>query len=288
MEINTQHSSLRIYIITAILSFSLFTALTGEGIVIPVFPLYLETFGSGAFELGLLIGAFSLTSLILSPVFGYFADKFGRKIFIIIGLTGFSVANILYIQAQTFNELLLFRILEGSTAAGITPIVNAMLIDIIPQNRRGRYLGFANGSGFIGLIIGPFIGGILIQNGNYATPFEASALVALIGMLFCLVILPNDYTKFKSKISDKKIMSSSFINKIYFKNWLIEGTTILFVIIIFIRFAGIISWTLIEPNVSFFLYSLNYSSFAVGLYFNIAINPLGSLLGSLRSSTNSR
>lgn len=128
-------SQFRITVITIFLSFSLFTALTGEGIVIPVFPLYLETFNAGAFELGLLIGGFSLTSLILSPVIGSMADRYGRKLFIIIGLLGFSIANILYTQAHTFEELFFFRIIEGSTAAGIGPIVNAMLMDIIPKKR---------------------------------------------------------------------------------------------------------------------------------------------------------
>jgi MFS family permease len=260
---------IKLFVIMSLLSFVLFTALTGEGIIIPVFPLYLETFDSGSFELGLLIGAFSLTSLVLSPVIGSFSDKFGRKIFIILGLFGFSISNLLYLQASTFEELLLYRIIEGATAAGIVPIVNALLIDIIPSSHRGRYLGIVNGAGFLGVIIGPFIGGILIEHGNYATPFQISALIGLLGMILVIVILPNDYTKFK-KLKNGKVKTPQYSlhQQIDFRKWILGGTTTLFVTIIFIRFAGIVSWTLIEPIVSFYLYDLNYDSLAVGLYFS--------------------
>ena len=155
-------SQIRVYSITFILAFSLFISLTGEGIVIPVFPLYLGIFKGGAFDLGLLLVSFMVSSLILAPIIGTLADRFGRKFFIVIGLLAFAIANILYTQAQTFNQLLYFRLLEGASAAGSGPIVNAMLIDYIPKNKKGRYLGLVNGSGFLGLIIGPFIGGILV------------------------------------------------------------------------------------------------------------------------------
>ena len=63
-----QYSSIMVFLIMILLSFVLFISLTRQGIVIPVFPLYVETFGGRAFQLGLLIGVFSLTSLILSPI----------------------------------------------------------------------------------------------------------------------------------------------------------------------------------------------------------------------------
>ncbi|MFW9930268.1 MAG: MFS transporter [Candidatus Thorarchaeota archaeon] len=260
--------SLKIIIITLFLSFILFIALTGEGIVIPVFPLYLETFNAGAFELGLLIGIFALTSLILSPIIGAYADKYGRRLFILLGLGGFGIANILYIQAVSFPELLFFRIIEGATASGIGPIVNAMLIDIIPKEHRGRYLGIANGGGFLGIILGPFLGGILVQDGNFARPFEITAFIAFVGMIAALLILPNDMAYFKSKEHKKVAKNYNFKEKMDFRKWLMTGTISLFLTLMFMRFAGLVSWTLIEPSVSFYLYGQNYDSLAVGLYFS--------------------
>ena len=196
------------------------------------------------------------------------ADHYGRKIFIIFGLLGFSVANLLYAQANSFEELFFFRIVEGSSAAAIGPIVNAMVIDIIPEKRRGRYLGLVNGSGFMGNIIGPFLGGILVQGGNYQLPFEMSAFIAIIGMVFALLILPNDYGSFKNVTKEKNHNKRKIFKELNINNWVIEGTTFVFIVFIFIRFAGIVSWSLIEPSVSFYLYNLNYDSLAVGFYFS--------------------
>lgn len=260
-------SMMKVDLITIILSFVLFISLTGQSIVIPVFPLYVKVFGGGTFQLGLLIGIYSLTSLIFSPILGSWADKFGRKIFIVLGLLGFAIANLLYSQAQTFNQLLLFRIVEGSTAAGTGAIVNALLIDIIPSNKRGRYLGFANGSGFLGVFIGPFFGGILVQYGSITLPFIASAVIALFGMIVAILILPNDYSKFRHKHHTKKITKEPLLDRLNFTNWLIQGTTTVFIVLIFIRLAGNSAWTLIQPVVPIYLYALAYTPVDVGVFF---------------------
>ena len=228
----------------------------------------MKVFGGGDFQLGLLIGVFSLAGLIFSPIIGSLADKFGRKIFIVIGLLGFAIANLLYTQAQTFNQLLFFRIIEGSTAAGTGAIVNALLIDIIPANKRGRYLGFANGSGFLGIVIGQFFGGVLVQYGTIALPFIVSALVALGGMVISIIIIPNDFSKFRYKHKTKKVKNEPFVERVNFINWLIPGVTILFIILIIIRFANKISWSLIQPDVPIYLYALHYTPFEVGLFFS--------------------
>ncbi len=268
LEEQKKYSTLQINLITILLSFVLFVSLTGQSIVIPVFPLYVGVFGGGAFQLGLLIGVFSLTSLIFSPIIGSWADKFGRKIFIVLGLLGFAIANLLYTQAQTFNELLFFRIIEGSTAAGTGAIVNALLIDIIPANQRGRYLGFANGSGFLGIVIGPFFGGLLVEYGDIALPFIASALVALIGMVITIMVIPNDYSKFRHKQTLKKVKNEPLVEKVNFTHWLIPGASMIFIIIIFIRFSNNVSWALIQPVVPIYLYALNYTPFEVGVFFS--------------------
>lgn len=268
LEEQKRYSVLEINLITIFLSCVLFISLTGQSIVIPVFPLYVKVFGGGAFQLGLLIGVFSLTSLIFSPIIGSWADKFGRKIFIVLGLLGFAIANLLYTQAQTFNQLLFFRIIEGSTAAGTGAIVNALLIDIIPANKRGRYLGFANGSGFLGIVIGPFFGGVLVEYGTIALPFIVSALVALGGMVITILVIPNDFSKFRHKHKTKKVRNEPLAERVNFTNWLIPGATILFIILMIVRFANNVSWSLIQPVVPIYLYAFNYSPFDVGLFFS--------------------
>lgn len=263
-----EYSKAKIYIITILSSLILLISMTGQGIVIPIFPLYIQMFGGGDFQLGLLIAVFSLSSFLVAPLIGSWADHYGRKVFIVIGLLGFAIANLLYATAHSFNELLLYRIIEGCTAVGTGAIVNALLIDVIPQNRRAQFLGFANGSGFIGVFVGPLIGGLLVSNGDIALPFEVSALVALVGMVLAIIILPNDFSKFKKKHKEKVIEHLSFKDKINFTNWLLPGATLVFVIVISIRFVNLMAWTLIQPIVPLYLYSLQYTALDVGIFFS--------------------
>ena len=87
-------------------------------------------------------------------------------------------------------------------------------------------------------------------------------------MIFAIAILPNDYSKFKNKHKSKKVQNEPLAVRMNFTNWLIPGGTIIFVIVIFIRFSGNVSWTLVQPVVPIFLYSLNYTPFQVGLFFS--------------------
>ncbi len=65
---------------------SIFIALLGIGIIIPVMPVFASELGAGGFSLGMIIAAFSISRGILQPVVGSLSDRLGRKRFLVAGL----------------------------------------------------------------------------------------------------------------------------------------------------------------------------------------------------------
>ena len=71
-----------------ILTFVLFVVMLGYGIIIPIFPFYIESMGAGGIELGLLTASYAVMRLIFGPIWGGLSDRVGRKPVLLIGILG--------------------------------------------------------------------------------------------------------------------------------------------------------------------------------------------------------
>ncbi len=79
-----------------ILMFNMFIAMSGIGLIIPIMPKYLATFGVAGLALGFMIAIFSLAQFVFSPLAGDLSDKHGRKKIIIIGLIIFGLSQLAF------------------------------------------------------------------------------------------------------------------------------------------------------------------------------------------------
>ncbi|SCS45145.1 Transport ATP-binding protein CydC [Staphylococcus aureus] len=99
-----------------VLYFNIFLIFLGIGLVIPVLPVYLKDLGLTGSDLGLLVAAFALSQMIISPFGGTLADKLGKKLIICIGLILFSVSEFMFAIGQNFLILMLSRVIGGMSA----------------------------------------------------------------------------------------------------------------------------------------------------------------------------
>ena len=79
------------------LFFSIFAAVTGVGIVVPLLPVYANSLGASGLYIGLIFGAFSLSRTFFLPFFGRKSDQKGRKPFIVTGLLSYAVISVAFI-----------------------------------------------------------------------------------------------------------------------------------------------------------------------------------------------
>ncbi len=172
------------------LFFSIFTTITGVGIVVPLLPVYAHDMGAGGLYIGLLFGAFSLSRTVFLPWFGKNSDKKGRKPYIVMGLLGYSLISFAFIAAHNVEMLIAIRFVQGIASAMIWPVTQAYVGDLTPEKQEGFIMGLFNMSTFIGLSIGPLIGGVLSDRYGLDMAFIAMGILSAISFFLSLTLLP--------------------------------------------------------------------------------------------------
>lgn len=172
------------------LFFSIFSAVTGVGIVVPLLPVYAHGLGATGLYIGLIFGSFSLSRTFLLPYFGRLSDKKGRKPIIVTGLLAYAMVSLAFMLAHNVEGLIAIRFLQGIASAMIMPATQAYVGDITPGGREGTTMGLFNMSMFTGLSIGPLIGGVINDSFGLNTSFACMGFLALAGFLLSCFMLP--------------------------------------------------------------------------------------------------
>ncbi|BAQ10358.1 major facilitator superfamily permease [Bacillus sp. OxB-1] len=173
-----------------ILMFNMFIAMSGIGLIVPIMPQYLATFGVAGGALGFLIALFSLAQFIFSPYSGELSDRHGRKTIILIGLVIFGLSQLAFGLSTQLWMLFVSRFFSGFGAAFLIPPTMAFVADITTLENRGKGMGLLGASMSLGFMIGPGIGGFLSKV-SLVFPFYFATGAALFAALLSLFILPN-------------------------------------------------------------------------------------------------
>ncbi|MCP4624137.1 MAG: MFS transporter [bacterium] len=177
------------------LFFSIFAAVTGVGIVVPLLPVYAHDLGASGLYVGLIFGAFSLSRTFFLPYFGRLSDLKGRKPIILPGLFAYAVISVVFVFSNSVNTLIVIRFFHGIASAMLMPVIQAYIGDITPQGREGATMGLFNMSLFLGLSLGPLIGGVIKDYWGLQASFLCMGSLALLGFLLSLILLPPTSTE---------------------------------------------------------------------------------------------
>ncbi|MHB1417745.1 MAG: MFS transporter [Chloroflexota bacterium] len=174
----------------AILFLSLFVVMLGFGVIIPVLPFYVLSFGASSLHLGLLMASFSVMQLICAPYWGNLSDRIGRRPVLLIGLAGYAVSFLIMAAANALWMLFLARILGGALSSATLPTAMAYIGDTTSREDRGSGMGVMGAAMGLGMVFGPGIGGALSGLGM-AAPFLFSAGLAGVVWCFAYLTLPE-------------------------------------------------------------------------------------------------
>jgi len=169
---------------------SVFIALLGIGIIVPVMPVFAASLGAGGLALGFIIAAFSITRGFFQPVVGNLSDRWGRKRFLVSGLFVYALVGLMIPEATSVGALVLIRTLHGVGSAMIVPVAMAYVGDLTPVGREGHYMGMLNIAIFTGIGSGPLIGGFFTDLWGMAAAFYVMAGLSLSAMMLILLQLP--------------------------------------------------------------------------------------------------
>jgi MFS family permease len=168
------------------------TAVLGLGIIAPILPLYAKTFAASGLQIGLVFTAFSVSRALLAPFVGRLSDRIGRRHLILAGLVGYAAASLLYTTADALWQLAVFRLIQGAASVMVTPVAQAYVGDLIPEGREGRYMNAFYAAMFIGMGIGPLLGGGIGAAWSYEAAFYVMAGLSVLAFLLVWFTVPAD------------------------------------------------------------------------------------------------
>lgn len=169
---------------------SVFIALLGIGIIIPVMPVFATELGANGLALGMIIAVFSVSRGILQPIIGNLSDRWGRKGFLVTGLFFYGFVGLLIPQAASVLHLLLIRGFQGVGSAMIVPIGMAYMSILAPAGQEGRYQSYLNISIFCGIGCGPVIGGVISDLLGFEAVFYTMSLLSFGAFFLVLKNMP--------------------------------------------------------------------------------------------------
>ncbi|WP_418235945.1 MFS transporter [Companilactobacillus crustorum] len=108
-----------------------------------------------------------LTTAVSTPIYGKMSDRIGRKPIFIIGLIVFCTGSFLCGIAGNIYFLILFRALQGIGAGAIMPITYTIIADLFPYSRRSNMLAMNNTAWGISALLGPLLGGFIVDRLNW-------------------------------------------------------------------------------------------------------------------------
>jgi DHA1 family multidrug resistance protein-like MFS transporter len=173
-----------------ILSLCLVVVTLGSGMIIPIFPFFVENLGAGGRELGLLIATAATMEFIFAPAWGRLSDRRGRKPVLIVGLLGSAITMLLFGLSTELWMLFASRGLAGILTAATIPAAMAYVGDITSDEERGGGMGVIGSAMGLGVIMGPGLGGLLAEK-SLSTPFFIAAGLSLAALFIMILFLPE-------------------------------------------------------------------------------------------------
>jgi MFS transporter, DHA1 family, multidrug resistance protein len=156
-----------------------FLAMLGMNLVVPFLPFFIRELGvtdpdTLARDSGIVFAGPFVLSLIFTPVWGMLGDRYGRKPMVVRALFGLALSQALIGFSQSVWHLFAFRILQGAIS-GFIPAALALVSTNTPKARTGYAIGVLQSSTAAGMVLGPFVGGVLADLVGYRAIFFITA-----------------------------------------------------------------------------------------------------------------
>ncbi len=192
-----------------ILFFTLVVIMLGFGMIIPILPFYIDTFGASGRALGILMAIFATMQFIFAPMWGNLSDRYGRKPILMIGVLGNAISHLFFGLSTQLWMLFAARALAGVLSAATFPTAMAYIGDSTSSEDRGGGMGILGAAMGVGMVLGPGMGGWLAVK-SLSTPFFIAAGLSMVALMFISLILPESLPKSDRQSSQGELQGPQF------------------------------------------------------------------------------
>jgi len=168
-----------------ILVVALMVVSLGFGLLAPIIPDLARKLGISDGEMGGIFALFAVAYVLAMPPSGYLTDRLGRKAMLISGIAVFGCTTLLLAFITDAFQFAVLRSLEGVGAAMTAPSAFALVIDLVPEEKRATAMGVEGTAQVLGVLGGPAVGGFVAGEINFYYPFYVGAALAFV----CCIIV---------------------------------------------------------------------------------------------------
>ncbi|KAI8927974.1 major facilitator superfamily domain-containing protein [Entophlyctis helioformis] len=184
------------YAVVLVVALALFTDMAVYGVVIPTLPrIIVDRLGLDEECLGVLISAHAAGLILIAPTIGILSDRLGnRKMPMVLGLIGLLLTTLLFAYGTSFTHLLLARMGQGISGGVSWTLGFCMLADVFPHDKLGTIMGSVLMANTVGSVVGPPLGGVLLEFLGETAPFLFCAGLVLLDLAGRLLIRPTAWS----------------------------------------------------------------------------------------------
>jgi EmrB/QacA subfamily drug resistance transporter len=178
--------------LAAALSFVFMVSIVSGAMLRVALPSIRARFGLAADVTAWLDTASELAYLTLVPLYGKLADLVGKRRLFIAGLGIFLTGTLMLVVAPGLGMLFAGRIVQGAGTSGIHPLCIAVITDRFEAGERGKALGQWNSWGTIAAMVGPLLGGFIIDTLGWQAVFYPTAIAAVVALIVVMRVIPSE------------------------------------------------------------------------------------------------
>ena len=183
------------WIVAIVVIFGIFMSILDSTIVNIAIPRLQTAFGADLNSVQWVLTGYILIQGVMTPLTGFFSDRFGSKRFYIVALIIFTVGSALCGIAWSLPVLIFFRVLQGLGGAFLLPLSITLLYSEFPPNERGFAIGVLGLPILLAPALGPTVGGYIVTFSSWQFIFYINVPIGILGIILGAILLHENQTQ---------------------------------------------------------------------------------------------
>lgn len=171
------------------LALGMFLPAASGTMVSTALPAILRDLG-GLDRLSFVVSSYLLASAVALPVLGKLSDLYGRRLLFELSLGVFAIGSLWAATAGSIDSLVVARALQGFGGGGLITLAQAAVADLVPPRRRGAYLGVTVTILGLASVVGPLLGGVIVDRWSWRIAFGVNVPLGLVAIVIAHRYLP--------------------------------------------------------------------------------------------------
>ena len=178
-------------VITMVVMLGTFMTILDSTIANVALPHMQPSLGAESDTIAWVLTSYIVATAIATPLTGWLAQKLGRRRLFLFSVAGFVTASMACGLAQSLEQMVAFRMLQGAAGAFLAPLGQAYVLDVWPQHKHGKAMAWWGVGIMVGPILGPLIGGWLTESFDWRWVFFINLPVGVLALFGAAAVLPD-------------------------------------------------------------------------------------------------